>query len=336
MQERVWFDLKATYGPAARAEIAKDVAAFANAIGGAIIVGAQEGPTEPDYSSPLSDEWAAKLEGQFDEAVRDFCRPSPTVHVRAIPVPDMPAKVVLVANVEPAIDQPIAARHESDQNTWRFPLRVGRHTEYIFPEQLPLYMDSKARRAKLLLLRILQGGGKIDLFTIPSGTFSRGSIRAPDPFLVESVDKDANGAVVVRHVDDAFRGQAVAVPIDDIESIWQQTSGSWAVRVSGCLEEFRTFDGAGPELAYVPPRTFVVSPLEKPLDAIDKQLSGLSRAISGTLVVQHHERREPSHDAISRRAHQLWRLREQHGTPGSAENDWLRARRELLRAGKDD
>ncbi|MDF3069176.1 MAG: putative DNA-binding domain [Polyangiaceae bacterium] len=46
LQERLWFDLKETYASGKRAEMAKDVAAFANAEGGVLIIGAKEGPTE--------------------------------------------------------------------------------------------------------------------------------------------------------------------------------------------------------------------------------------------------------------------------------------------------
>ena len=79
LQERIWFDLKATYSLDSQAEMAKDVAAFANALGGAIIVGATEGVTGPDYSRPLGIDHAAKIEDALDKAVRDLCRPSPTV-----------------------------------------------------------------------------------------------------------------------------------------------------------------------------------------------------------------------------------------------------------------
>jgi hypothetical protein len=43
------------------------------------------------------------LENDFDVAVRDFCRPSPTVHLRTIPVPGTAAKAIVAVNVEPIL-----------------------------------------------------------------------------------------------------------------------------------------------------------------------------------------------------------------------------------------
>lgn len=202
--------------------MAKDVAAFANALGGALIVGATEGPTEPDYTSPLAATYAEKMALEFDQAVRDYCRPSPIVHVRVIPAPDAPGKVVLVVNIEPAVDQPIAARHATDQHAWRFPIRFGRDTEFLFPEQLPLHMNSKARRAKLLLLRALAAGGDIDLFCVPRGSSKHNSLQGRDAFKLDQVDADGGGGVLLRDITGALGHQSIVIPLDDVEAVWLQ------------------------------------------------------------------------------------------------------------------
>jgi schlafen family protein len=331
LQERVWFDLKATYAPKSQAEMAKDVAAFANALGGAIIIGANEGATEPDYSSPLSSNHAAGIENEFDQAVRHFCRPSPTAHVRTIPVPGHSAKVLLVVNVEPIVDQPVAARHPTDKDMWRFPLRVGRHTEYLLPEQLPLHMNSKARRAKLLLLRTVDAGGDIDLFTVPSGGSRHATIQGSDHFVVVSVDDDSGGSLVLRATSETLGHQSVTIPIDDIEAVWLQHTGRWAVRASGRLEQFNAADGSVVgQLIYTPPTTFVVSPLGRVVDDLSKRVRDIAVALQGTLAVENHPRTEPSDAAIAECAYAFWRFRVEHNIPGSADDDWLRARLQVL------
>lgn len=336
LKERFWFDLKATYAPDKRAEAAKDVAAFANTVGGALIIGAREGDTEPDYSSPLQSDYAAKIESMVDEAVRDFCRPSPTVHVRTIPIPTENGKVILVVNVEAFVDQPVAARHEADPRAWRFPHRVGRHTEFLFPEQLPMYMNSKARRAKLMLLRVLDAGGAIDLYTVPSGSSKHATIWGPSPYVVEAVDPDGGGAVVLRYAGKSG-DQSVSVPIDDVEAVWLQQTDRWAVRLSGRMERFTAADlSVVDQLEYTPPTTFVVSPLGRVVEELSQHVRALGQTLRGTLVIQQHERIEPSEAAIAERAHQLWSLRVQHDTPGSPANDWLLARKQLLVAQRDD
>jgi|GEM_PF-1738587 len=333
LQERLWFDLKETYQPQSQAEMAKDVAAFANALGGAVIVGAKEGATEPDYSSPLSATYAAKIENEFDLAVRDFCRPSPTVHVRTIPVPTEKGKVIIVANIESFVDQPVAARHGTDKDMWRFPLRVGRHTEYLFPEQLPLYMNSKARRAKLLLVRVLDAGGEIDVFTVPSGSTKHANIQGASRYVLDGVDRDGGGAVVIR---DPRGGQSVSIPIDDVEAVWLQHTGLWAVRLSGRIERIRPLDRSVDELlTYTPPTTFVVSPLGRVVDELSSRVREVTQALQGTLSVEHHARVEPNDDAIAERAFELWQARLADEVPGSAADDWFRARQQLLYQGRD-
>jgi hypothetical protein len=302
VQERLWFDLKETYSPKTLAEKAKDVAAFANSIGGALIIGAKEGPTAPDYSSPLSTEYASSIENEFDEAVRSFCRPSPTVHVRTIPVPGAQTKAILVVNVEPSIEQPVAARHQTDANFWRFPSRVGRHTEFFLPEQLPMHMNSKARRAKLLLLRTIDDGGHIDVFSVPSALSRRGTIQASERLVVESVDPDGSGAFTVRVPTGDYAGQLLTVPIDDVEAVWRQHNLRWAARVVGRLEQFVSFGGHR-TLEYVPPNTVVVVPLDRTLEDVSKQVREVVKSLNRTLVVQQHARTEPSHADIAARAH---------------------------------
>ena len=339
LQERLWFDLKQTHGPGSQAEMAKDMAAFANALGGALVIGATEGPTEPNYSSPLAANYAGQIALEFDQAVRDYCRPSPTVHIRTIPAPDASGKVVLVVNIEPAIDGPVAARHRNDKDAWRFPIRVGRDTEFLFPEQLPLYMNSKARRAKLLLLRALAAGGDIDFFCVPSGPSGRGTIqgRDRDLFKLESVDADGGGGVLLRDIAGHYGNQSVVVPFDDVEAVWRQHDGRWAMRTSGRVEEFIPFDDAGKRiLIYTPPGTFVVSPLGSVIEDLAEHTRDVARALTRTLVVQQFEREEPTEEEIRARANKIWQMRQRNGgLSGTAMTDWLSARRALLAERRD-
>jgi hypothetical protein len=340
LTERQWFDLKETYAPEKLAEMAKDVAAFANALGGAIIVGATEGPTEPDYSAPLAAKYADDRALDIDKAVRDYCRPSPTAHVRTIPSPDAQGKVVLVVNVEPAVDQPIAARHATDKDSWRFPVRVGRDTEFLFPEQLPLYMNSKARRAKLLLLRALAAGGEVDFFCVPSGGSKHNNLQGSSPFKLDAVDADGGGGVLLRDGSGELGHQSIVIPLDDVDAVWLQRDGRWAMRTTGRMEQVQWFDREGDgaqkyDLVYTPPSTFVVSPLGPVVEDMGKQVRDVARALGSTLVVQHFERQEPSEDDIRQVAYERWVMREKHGLPGSAATDWLHARRFLLNQRRD-
>jgi predicted HTH transcriptional regulator len=66
-------------------EFGKDVAAMANAMGGTILVGAQEAASALKIYIPLSTEEADSTIRSIEEAVRDRCSPSPVVATTRIP-----------------------------------------------------------------------------------------------------------------------------------------------------------------------------------------------------------------------------------------------------------
>jgi hypothetical protein len=191
-------------------------------------------------------------------------------------------------------------------------------------------MNAKVRRAKLLLLRVLDAGGEVDVFTVPAGSTKHANIEGPSHYVIESVDSDGGQSVVIRGLVGDRQGYSATVPIDDVEAIWLQHDNHWAMRLAGRLELFTTYADEATELAYTPPTTFVVSPLGRLVEELSSRVRDIARTLQGTLVVQQHSRTEPSHSAIAERAYQLWALRVSKDIPGTEEEDWSRARQQLL------
>jgi predicted HTH transcriptional regulator len=98
--ERATLDMKLELPTVDRFHMAKDVAAFANHVGGTLLVGVLEKGGIVRRHQPMTPVAAAALQREFDEAVRDRCRPLPVIDFASVPAPDA-AGVVLAVNVSP-------------------------------------------------------------------------------------------------------------------------------------------------------------------------------------------------------------------------------------------
>ncbi len=143
-----------------RIEIAKDVAAFANADGGTIIYGANETAGVLTGYTPIPT--AAEAEA-LRQAIRDVakrrCAPPLTLDVRTLP---KNAGFVVVANVYSApgqatgvtLDWQMRTPPGKKVETHFFPVRIGDSTEFMNPEQIAMLMIPQLRRTLSLLRQI--------------------------------------------------------------------------------------------------------------------------------------------------------------------------------------
>lgn len=157
--ERVILDLKAV-DTATAFHKAKDVAAFANHLGGTIIIGATERDGHLDQYRGVSRTDAARIRRQFEEAVNGRCSPLPIFDCEEYPDPNDATLVIVVVNVEPSISL-VAVRIEAHNNAqayrgdaWVYPIRTGTQTDYLEQSQTPMFMTPEARRAAVMLSRI--------------------------------------------------------------------------------------------------------------------------------------------------------------------------------------
>ncbi|HKY38630.1 MAG TPA: ATP-binding protein [Polyangiaceae bacterium] len=162
-RERQDLDFKSVADVATPWEHAKDVAAFANSLGGTILVGASN--TDRVTLHGLRAQTAREVMDIYENAAMQC---SPTVPVDPVPITLPSGSVVVAVNVAPYPDALVAApaavkskpadggkpKQERVENSWRFPVRRASQTHYLKPEELPLYMNPQARRAYIRLAAI--------------------------------------------------------------------------------------------------------------------------------------------------------------------------------------
>jgi len=156
-------------------EHAKDIAAFANALGGVLLVGAdnQSDPTVLKYPG---------VRGQTVPEVMDIFQHagsmcSPAQNVDTVPLKG-PGGVDLVAvNVDPYVEQIVASPggHEKTgrlPSLWRFPIRRASQTDDIHPEDLSMYMNRQVRAAYLMLCGHSRGKAITGYLLLPAHRLS--------------------------------------------------------------------------------------------------------------------------------------------------------------------
>jgi hypothetical protein len=248
VRESYELDFKSHVNPDARGEHAKDMAAFANAFGGTIVVGAAENGNVLDYHGLPPDE-AEHIATGYDLAHRDWLSPKPRIDIHLFPCLNA-NRVMVAVNVEPVPGQVIGAaayRRDGsmgDKSTgWRFPYRVGRDTDWLRPEQLPMMMDPITRRTAILLEAIPVAHRKevqIECWYeyVPGGKPSVYRVRH------EGVDLMANVFKVVSTEHGVHAH--MRIPLDDVSAVWEMAPEAWRVRVNGLFvrdeSQFRSYE----------------------------------------------------------------------------------------------
>lgn len=118
-------DYKGDADPAEWWELAKDIAAFANHLGGVIVVGAYEPDGLPSIQG-LPPEKMRALANAYENVAKERCRPSPLVTCEKIPWSD--GREVLAVNVQPHASGLVGARfyalnakgEKIAANAWQF------------------------------------------------------------------------------------------------------------------------------------------------------------------------------------------------------------------------
>lgn len=244
-----FFELKAEMDPTHGVDLGEHVAAFANASGGTIVVGVPERYESPLYDvKGLSVPDAAALHHAFEMSVRDLCRPNAVLHQEQLRIPGTD-RVLLVVNVDPSPMLPMGVRGtKKDQKGWSYPLRVGSHTRHLTPEDLPMLMEPRIRRVRLALANIPEaqrGHGQVYVLekTSPLASLtgdaeqSRGYRYVPHPCRIAAPKADSEIVILILYREAGH--EHVAIPLVDVEAVWQLVRGSWALRAAGHLARVR-------------------------------------------------------------------------------------------------
>ena len=209
--------------------MAKDVAAFANAQGGTILVGAVEDRERKHLAryNPLPEPLAAKIVHGYEQSVRDRCRPTPILEIKIL---SRDGGAVVAVNVWPFPGQPVGARYEKE--AFMFPLRSGAETVYLQPDQLPMLTLPTIRRVAILL------------DSIPTTQRDQITLLTPNPagsrFAARRVQFSSSlEEVVMRNTVlflDLKHRSTICVPASAIDHIWGN-DGKWFVSMSMHLDQ---------------------------------------------------------------------------------------------------
>lgn len=244
--ERTTLDLKQDYSRTpvrARYELAKDVTAFANALGGTLLVGAIEGTGAAKGRSvrfaDVPDE--ADLINELTEATR-LCLPLPVVEVHRATLSAADQASILgrtcaddarlvIINVQASIAGPIGclgadAAGTRIDNAHRFPVRTAEGTRYLRPDELPFHMNSHERRT-LLQLRQIPLGSALDVW----GRTGDAPVRSCRCTLVRV---DAERFVAVIEQRNGRNDPPAEVPLTVVRAVWRGTD-LWQLAIDGTI-----------------------------------------------------------------------------------------------------
>lgn len=131
-------------------EIAKDIAALANAYGGSILIGVDEDRPSGRVKAIKGVTPAEAVEARkaVDDARDRHCHPAPLASVDVV---EKGAVLVAVVNVWPSPGVVIGVDVEGVQDAYKLPVRLGEKTDYLKLEQLPMLMSPDVRRVALVL-----------------------------------------------------------------------------------------------------------------------------------------------------------------------------------------
>lgn len=208
-------------------EMSKDVAAFANASGGTILIGAEEDTARGICTahSPFSDELATEFAGAFTTAIEKGCHPRPLLAIERI---RFTSGLMLSINVWPFPGQPIGVAVTTQKKdsgyggtSYVFPIRLVTKTDYLTPEQLPMYMSADVRRRAILLSTIKRTADSRTsrIFVHPEIVTAQDEHVGAFEVYFESLDELGNTLVVT------LDSRGVSLPLDAVRAVWRDSGG---------------------------------------------------------------------------------------------------------------
>jgi hypothetical protein len=183
-------DFKTKHDAAKPWEHAKDIGAFANHLGGTILIGAASTGEVITKYVPMTYQEADAAQTAYEKAAGGSCFPPPRIEVARVP---HGSGVIVAVNIWPIVAQLACvfvrpgklATGGYGHELLAFPIRVGGQTNYIEKENLAMYMNPGVRRNAILLNAI--GPEERVTYSLPNHGGGTGII-----FNVERVDEERN------------------------------------------------------------------------------------------------------------------------------------------------
>lgn len=229
--EHATLDLKVRADLTKSFHLAKDVAAFANHLGGTLIIGAQEKNSRVEAYVPMPEADANKTQDAFSKEVAQRCSPKPLIDFGRYK--NANGDVILTVLVSPSVGQPIGVKVVADKaaggyggdDAYAFPIRSGSDTSFLLPEQLAMYMLPELRKLEILLSPVKDGD------TIKLHGVAKEGPGAPYEVKFKKLDV-ANGSVTIEKATAGGKEtKLVALPLDAIRGVWK--ADCWHVAMHG-------------------------------------------------------------------------------------------------------
>jgi Putative DNA-binding domain len=211
-------------------EMAKDIAALANGVGGTLLIGANEVDHRLASYQPMALDVVSQVEQVYGQALSKRCVPTPSARITRVEKDD---GFVLAINVSAYLPGPIGVLRKGAETADRgpkhaskpsfmFPVRRGVHTSYLDPGQLAMIQLPELRRA-VMMLNLIPPEAAVCL---QDQHGHRPSCR------IKSTDIDAN---TIRLQCQAPQGNTVefTMPVSDIRVVWKTEDGRWTAAVTG-------------------------------------------------------------------------------------------------------
>jgi hypothetical protein len=210
-----------TDGTANHFEMAKDMAALANAYGGRLIVGAfEDQKVLTVYDKAMTENLAREVCKEYTVAQAQRLEPHVQVHTKVV---QTPVGYVGMICVEPSMGQAIGVRVATNEISseepkappvYAFPIRDGDHTNWMTPENLSMLLIPTLRRNIIILRQAIGNDLLIEQVMTPGG--------APQVFTEKllAIDEDTN----------TLRLQRNTIAIDQIQSVWRTDQQGWRIK----------------------------------------------------------------------------------------------------------
>ncbi len=227
--EHATLDAKAKADLTKPFHLAKDVAAFANHLGGNLLIGVPETQGVLGAPVPMTREEATKVRDAFSKEASTRCFPPPQVDFAEY---EVSGGYVVAVVVYPYVGQIVGVRCWSDKSqggyggeAYAFPVRVGTDAVFLKPEQLSMFMLPEYRRI-VIALSALQVGDLVDVHGVPAG--GRQSLLQGAAF--GDVDQMTNTLTLA--VSLGGRQAVLGIPIDHVKTAWR-SDDLWHIAVRG-------------------------------------------------------------------------------------------------------
>ena len=210
--EGIHWDYKQVFNPKDPADIAIDLAAFANTYGGTLLIGVAEkkinGLRVASGFAPNVD--AEDIKKLVNTRVHEII--SPKIQTTVVQF-EIAGNTVVAINVEPSVNL-VSVRTSNDRGNFCFPYRTEYGNQFmIFEEVEKRMVDNKTRAMYLKLKKNLPSGGRVTLYPFPiRNCRTQWSFEWMDGFDNE-IKLEANG----------FR--SIIVPISFIDEVWKGHEG---------------------------------------------------------------------------------------------------------------